>query len=903
MSDWWHFLNCAQDRPATGEFSAEGVDRVGRLYFPLANEAGMRSWTTPALQGSPAASHNEYLGLPLTAEDFQNTLVHRGFWVAETGRRPFSLSFLPPGGSPASATVHAGPGWFSVSRSAPGGRFRVLATLWCPADLDEKIEVMQVEVTNTSRRKLAFLPYAAIPLYARSADNIRDHRHVTALLSRVQTSKHGVTVCPTMSFDERGHKINRIRYSALGFGPRGSAPDGIWPTQDSFLGEGGSFAAPQAVWQREEAPALMPAQVQGREALGGFRFTETILAPGKSARFVLVSGISDESTAAGRWLRWARKPGALAKSLAATKAYWQEKAHRVSFGTPDARLNNWLTWVSCQPTFRRLYGNSFLPQFDYGRGGRGWRDLWQDCLALLLAEPESVKPMLLHNFGGVRIDGSNATIIGKAGEFIADRNNIPRTWMDHGVWPTYTTLLYVDQTGDRRFLLKEREYFRDPQLYRCRRRDERWTESYGFSLRAQGGAVYRGTILEHMLIQNLTAFFNAGEHNLCRLEGADWNDGLDMAAHRGESVAFSAFYAWNLERLAQVVARLGGPIQLARELVLLLDRIPGSRPVNYKSADAKQERLHTYLNVVARDISGRRMSVRAEDLARDLRAKARDLSSRIGRQEWVRAGGGLGHFNGYYDDHGRRVEEQGRMTLTGQVFPLMAGIATDDQLEKVVKSARRLLKDPVTGGMRLNTDFGGIQPALGRAFSFAYGEKENGAVFSHMVVMYAYALYLRRRPAAGREAWSALYRAATEQGVAKIFPGLPEYFNAEGRGLYCYLTGSASWLVYLLLTQVFGLRGETGDLVIDPQITPDDLDAAGRCSVRLHFAGRPLAVTFLNPRRLPPGRYEVRRVTMNGRDVPFDCRPAGGVILTRALVSTWSKAHETGLMVSLGRTG
>ena len=28
-------------------------------------------------------------------------------------------------------------------------------------------------------------------------------------------------------------------------------------------------------------------------------------------------------------------------------------------------------------------------------------------------------------------------------------------------------------------------------------------------------------------------------------------------------------------------------------------------------------------------------------------------------------------------------------------------------------------------------------------FGFAYGEKENGAVFSHMTVMFAYALYQR----------------------------------------------------------------------------------------------------------------------------------------------------------------
>ena len=152
----------------------------------------------------------------------------------------------------------------------------------------------------------------------------------------------------------------------------------------------------------------------------------------------------------------------------------------IAFATPDSDLNEWLSWVTFQPMLRRIYGNSYLPQFDYGRGGKGWRDLWQDCLALLLSDPDSVRPMLLHNFGGVRIDGSNATIIGRGGGFIADRNNIPRTWMDHGVWPTYTTLLYVDQTGDLDFLLREREYFRDPQMRRCRQRDARWTDAYGY---------------------------------------------------------------------------------------------------------------------------------------------------------------------------------------------------------------------------------------------------------------------------------------------------------------------------------------------------------------------------------------------------------------------------------------
>ena len=44
----------------------------------------------------------------------------------------------------------------------------------------------------------------------------------------------------------------------------------------------------------------------------------------------------------------------------------------------------------------------------------------------------------------------------------------------------------------------------------------------------------QGTVLEHLLIQHLTAFYDVGEHNHMKLRGADWNDGLDMADERGE---------------------------------------------------------------------------------------------------------------------------------------------------------------------------------------------------------------------------------------------------------------------------------------------------------------------------------------------------------------------------------
>ena len=83
------------------------------------------------------------------------------------------------------------------------------------------------------------------------------------------------------------------------------------------------------------------------------------------------------------------------------------------------------------------------------------------------------------------------------------------------------------------------------------------------------------------------------------------------------------------------------------------------------------------------------------------------------------------------------------MMLTGQVFTVMSGTATHGQTAQIVKAADRYLYKKEAGGYRLNTDFGELKTDLGRMFGFAYGHKENGAVFSHMTAMYANALYRR----------------------------------------------------------------------------------------------------------------------------------------------------------------
>jgi cellobiose phosphorylase len=570
-----------------------------------------------------------------------------------------------------------------------------------------------------------------------------------------------------------------------------------------------------------------------------------------------------------------------------------------------------MRWVTLQPVLRRIFGCSFLPDHDYGKGGKGWRDIWQDLLSLILIEPETVREGLLNNFAGVRIDGSNATIIGeKPGEFIADRNAITRVWMDHGVWPFLTTRLYMDQTGDDAFLLEEISYFSDPQMCRTLEHNTAWTSSYGHQLKDKKGKIYRGTVLEHILVQHLVQFYNVGEHNITRLESADWNDGLDMAFKRGESVAFMAFYGGNLLAIVQLLERFARDknvhtITVAKELLLLLDTM--SQPVNYDDPRAKHAHLFKkYFYAVQPELSGETVELDVAKVADDLRKKGEWILAHIRKQEKMTvdvAGERFTWFNGYYDNNGERVEglKNGRvsMTLSGQVFALMHGVVSSGEAQEIVKSVRKFLKDEDLGGYRLNTDFGVRHNlALGRAFGFAFGTKENGAIFSHMCVMYAYALYVQGFSREGFDLLRSLYTMSTHPTRAQIYPGIPEYFDAKGRGMYHFLTGSASWYVLTLLTQAYGVRGEAGDLVLAPQLVKEEFGSKNEARACLQFAGRKLSVVYVNSEKLDAGQYSIKSLEVNGRPLEFTRRTKNQVRIARKDIRSLADTAE--LKVVLG---
>jgi cellobiose phosphorylase len=216
---------------------------------------------------------------------------------------------------------------------------------------------------------------------------------------------------------------------------------------------------------------------------------------------------------------------------------------------------------------------------------------------------------------------------------------------------------------------------------------------------------------------------------------------------------------------------------------------------NYGSIKAKQKILNDYFIIVSNGLSGKVISIDCAALIKSLEEKADWMIKDIRRRAWLREG----FFNGYYDNKKARVEGKVkgkvRMMLQTQAFAILSGVAMDGQVRKMIINVEKYLFDKKIGGYRLNTDFDREEHNLGRAFSFSYGDKENGAVFSHMVVIYAYALFLRGFKKEALKALYSLYNLSVDTKKSKIYPCLPEYFNSEGRGMYSYLTGSASWFL------------------------------------------------------------------------------------------------------------
>lgn len=84
--------------------------------------------------------------------------------------------------------------------------------------------------------------------------------------------------------------------------------------------------------------------------------------------------------------------------------------------------------------------------------------------------------------------------------------------------------------------------------------------------------------------------------------------------------------------------------------------------------------------------------------------------------------------------------------------------------------------------------------------------------------------------------------------------------------MYHYLTGAASWMMLTVITQMFGVKGNCGDLVLAPQLMKEQFQD-GRAGLTLNFGKRRWHIVYVNAQNAEAGVYRIGSATLDGRQL------------------------------------
>lgn len=809
-------------------FKKETIKKNEGHYFPLFNLKGLKSSITPNLLGDIKLDYHSYLIEPISERGlFESYGRHIIFTINEI---PYYLS--GKGIYQQNDTVEVSYGGMYQTVNRTNSLYEIKVTSFIA--LNDNIELHEIKYKNISREPYDLKVVPAVPLYGRSADNIHDHRHVTSLLNRAKVIKNGILMKPTLSFDERGHNLNHLVYGILS-NSLDLTVEGYYPSYEDFI-NGSTLLTPRGLDNKFNVSD----EINGYEILGGIGYQSITIKPNQE--ITIYMGLAIE-TAEDKFIELSGylNRTSFHEKLKEVIMYFDKLFGEFQVLIKDKSTTEFLSFIPIQPVLRRLFGNSYLPHHDYGKGGRGWRDLFQDLLYMIMVGDKRVKNILINNFKGVRIDGSNATIIGdELGEFKADRNNITRIWSDHALWPLFTLNSYLDYFNDDSILMEQVSYFDDQFTHFTYKQKSRYSKDNTLRINDK---VYTGTILEHVLIETIIGSLNLGEQGFVKLEDADWNDGLDMAKQKGETIAFTHYYINNLKIIIELLSKY--------ETVTLLKDL-GTLILNMNESKA----LDQYFDSVS-DFNDTVSVYNTNELINKIKTHIKLLNNNIKKHAFMMNGA----LQSYIDNDGNFLDKD-TVSLTGQAMALMNETISDDQALKIAQATRQHLFKRNTGGYHLNENYNEIKLNMGRAYGFSYNHKENGAVFSHMVLMYVYGLYRYDLVSYANEGIYALIDRAKSKD-SKVTLGIPEYFTDKGQGKYLYLTGSATWLLKVIREEMIGLKMKQGKLFITPKLLRTDF-YNGIVKIDTIILNKKITLTIHNKRNLEYGDYQVSWIKDNG---------------------------------------
>lgn len=93
-----------------------------------------------------------------------------------------------------------------------------------------------------------------------------------------------------------------------------------------------------------------------------------------------------------------------------------------------------------------------------------------------------------------------------------------------------------------------------------------------------------------------------------------------------------------------------------------------------------------------------------------------------------------------------------------------------------------------------------------------------------------------------------------------------------------------------LITEVFGVRGEAGDLLLSPKLLSEQFDEAGCASVSLPFAGKDLTVTYRSREKKDFGSYRIGSAVCDKENLSVN--DDASLLLPRKSIEELSDGHH-----------
>lgn len=336
----------------------------------------------------------------------------------------------------------------------------------------------------------------------------------------------------------RAEFVERVAFLDLGGAQETASGD-----RAEFIGANGDVGCPSTLANGTILSGRVGAGLDPCAALQ----TSIELAAGEKTELVCLLGDASSPAQAGALIEKYRAAD-LDAILRAVVGQWDGLLGTVRVRTPDPTLdlllNDWLLYqtLSCRVWARTAYYQA--------SGAYGFRDQLQDVMALCVARPGIAREQILRSASRQFVEGDvQHWWLPPSGRGIRTRITDDRIWL---VW---STLHYVDVTGDAALLDEAVPFLEGPRLA-----DGEVDRFFEPTQSPQSGSIY-----EHCA-RALDASLGLGAHDLPLFGTGDWNDGMNRvgAGGRGESVWLAWFLIASIERFLPFAEARGDNERIAR---------------------------------------------------------------------------------------------------------------------------------------------------------------------------------------------------------------------------------------------------------------------------------------------------------------------------------------------------